>query len=81
MSVVVLANASCSANKKINSMVSVKVEALQKKAQSVRIIELSETLMRWSQTSTVVANLESLGKLQIFIACRLGVLQHGTNSS
>jgi hypothetical protein len=43
-------------------MVSVKVEALQKKAQSVRIIELSETLMRWAQNSTVVANLEKLGK-------------------
>lgn len=43
-------------------MVSVKVEALQKKAQSVRIIELSETLMRWAQNLTVADNLKNLGE-------------------
>ena len=42
-------------------MVSVKVEALKKKAQSVRIIELSETLMRWVQSSSVATNLETIG--------------------
>ncbi|CAB9512451.1 Phytochrome-like protein cph1 [Seminavis robusta] len=45
----------------INSMVSVKVEALKKKAQSVRIIELSETLLRWSQNSSVAENLQTIG--------------------
>ena len=43
-------------------MVSVKVEALKKKAQSVRIIELSETLMRWVQSSCVATNLKSIGQ-------------------
>ena len=42
-------------------MVSVKVEALKKKAQSVRIIELSETLMRWVQNSGVASNLKAIG--------------------
>lgn len=45
----------------IVSMVSVKVEALKKKAQSVRIIELSETLMRWVQDQSVASNLEKMG--------------------
>ena len=52
-------------------MVSVKVEALQKKAQSVRIIELSETLMRWAQDSTVVSNLETLGEDCVFSSWRV----------
>jgi len=45
----------------INSMVSVKVEALKKKAQSVRIIELSETLMRWAQSADTATNLKTIG--------------------
>ena len=43
-------------------MLSVKIEAIMKKAQSVRVIELSETLMRWKQGVSVSSNLQTNGQ-------------------
>jgi hypothetical protein len=38
-------------------MVNVKVESLMRKAESARVIELSETLMRWDHSHSVAHNL------------------------
>lgn len=43
-------------------MVSVKVESIMKKAQSDRVIELSEALIKWDPNKQVAANLNKLGK-------------------
>lgn len=42
-------------------MLSVKMEAIIKKSQSLRIIELSETLMQWKQELCVTSNLRKYG--------------------
>ena len=55
------------------SMVSVKVESLTRKAESARIIELSETLMRWEQSHSVAYNLASYSEFhsaQVIVAGR-----------
>lgn len=46
----------------IMSMVSVKVESLTRKAESARVIDLSETLMRWEQSHSVAHNLANCSK-------------------
>ena len=43
-------------------MMSTKVEAAQKKEQSTRIVELSQSLMEWKSSESVAANLRVLGK-------------------
>jgi hypothetical protein len=42
-------------------MVSVKVESIMKKRQSSRVIDLSESLMKWDTNSDVVSNISNLG--------------------
>ncbi|CAB9505131.1 Phytochrome-like protein cph1 [Seminavis robusta] len=46
----------------INSMLSLKMETLIKKAASKRVTQLSEKLVRWEQARSVAANLEESGK-------------------
>jgi hypothetical protein len=43
-------------------MVSVKMEAILKRAQSARIVELSEAMMQWNQETCTITNLQNLGK-------------------
>ena len=42
-------------------MVSVKVESIMKKAQSSRVMELSEVLLKWDTNGDVTSNLADLG--------------------
>ena len=49
-------------------MVSVKVESIMKKKQSARVIDLSESLMKWDTNSDVASNLSGLGMMRI-VAC------------
>ncbi|CAB9512453.1 Phytochrome-like protein cph1 [Seminavis robusta] len=51
----------------INSMVSVKVESIMKKAQSVRVIELSEALIKWDPNEDVACNISNLGAALLHI--------------
>jgi signal transduction histidine kinase len=43
-------------------MLSVRIESFLKKAQSARVIDLGETLMKWKQEKSVVHNLFDLGE-------------------
>lgn len=45
----------------INSMMSVKVEAMQKRDQSNRIVELSQSLIKWQICESVASNFEKIG--------------------
>ena len=44
-------------------MVSVKVESNMKKAESSRVMELSEILIKWDPNGDIPTNLEDLGML------------------
>ena len=48
------------------SMVSVKVESLMRKAESARVMELSETFMKWDQSHSLAYNLTNYGTYFFF---------------
>ncbi|KAG7354162.1 diatom phytochrome 1 [Nitzschia inconspicua] len=45
----------------INSMISVKVEAMQKQEQSTRLVELSKCLIKWRISASVANNIKEIG--------------------